>query len=201
MSDLEQFLRQFQNKFDSVQQEDSTNSKFASYNKNGEYNDVPSTDDDDDYHTHVAMPFSEAADEEEEVPQEEVPQEEVPQEEVPQEEMPADGMDEAGMDEAGMGGMGEEEKEGPETREEAGQIYELKKIYSRLVAIEQHLNTATEDKLIEIRKYVAQSIELFQMLISNFDLYKEKIDDITITYYKFIDFVYDLLSKHYKGKK
>ena len=199
-TNLDHILKQFQNEL--TKQE--TSSKFSNYKRDGQYNDVPTTDDDDDYKTHIAVPFTEA---EEEVPEEEVPEEEAapPEGDMPAEgdmeaepEMGAEGMPgEEGMD-TGMPG---EEDEGPKDKEEVGQAYEMKKIYSRLVSIEQYLNTATDETLIEIRNRISQAIELFRAVISNFDLYKEKIDDIIVQYYKFIDQVYELISKHMKNAK
>jgi len=70
-----------------------------------------------------------------------------------------------------------------------------------LVSIEQFLNTASDETLIEVRNKISNAIELFRTVISNLDLYKEKIDDIIVQYYKFIVQVYDLICKHYKSSK
>jgi len=82
----------------------------------------------------------------------------------------------------GMGGAAEEEK----SPHELGRIYELKKIYTRLTSIESYLASEADPELTEIRRYVSQSIELFEILASNIDSYKEKMDDIIISYYKFL---------------
>jgi hypothetical protein len=112
------------------------------------------------------------------------------------------GMDMGMGDEAGMGGdmgMGgaEEEEKSPH---ELGRIYELKKIYTRLTSIESYLASEADPELTEIRRYVSQSIELFEILASNIDSYKEKMDDIIISYYKFLKEIYFKIKDYYKEK-
>ena len=102
--------------------------------------------------------------------------------------------DEAGGD-MGMGGA-EEEK----SPHELGRIYELKKIYTRLTSIESYLSSEADPELTEIRRYVSQSIELFEILASNIDSYKEKIDEIIISYYKFLNEIYFKIKDYYKEK-
>ena len=139
----------------------------------------------------------------EEEPAEEAPpeeQEEVPpeeQEEVPPEPGPEGedmGMDSSmGMD-PGMG-MGEEEEKNPK---ELGRIYELKKIYSRLTSIEGYLGTESADELLEIRHYVSQAIELFEVISANFNSYKDKLNEIIIMYYNFIQEVYKAVKEFHQ---
>jgi len=105
--------------------------------------------------------------------------------------------DMAGMggDMAGIPGMEEEEKL---TSTEIGRVYELKKIYSRLTSVEAYLTEATDQSLIDLRKYVSHAINLFEVVISNVDQFKEKIDPIIVTYYEFVDQVYETLRKFYQ---
>ena len=100
----------------------------------------------------------------------------------------------------GMGdlGMGEEEEE--KSPHELGRIYEMKKIYSRLTAIETYLAAEADPELSEIRGYVSQSIELFEIVASNIDSYRDKMDDIIISYYKFLKEVYFKIKDYYKEK-
>ena len=104
--------------------------------------------------------------------------------------------DEAGGD-MGMGGAGAEEEKSPH---DLGRIYELKKIYTRLTSIESYLASEADPELTEIRRYVSQSIELFEILASNIDSYKEKMDDIIISYYKFLKEIYFKIRDYYKDK-
>lgn len=97
-----------------------------------------------------------------------------------------------------MGGM--ETPEGPSTPVEVGRIYELKKIYSRLVSVQSYLAGTTDVNLIKLRNYVSNTIDLFRTLISNIKLYSDKLDEIIITFYKVVDNVYKILSKYYKDK-
>ncbi len=83
------------------------------------------------------------------------------------------------------------------TDSEVGQVYELKKIYSRLCTIENYLdNIGTRNiETIKIREMVSSAISLFELLISNIDKYKENLKRIIILFYKFIMGVYSFLKK------
>ena len=98
----------------------------------------------------------------------------------------------------GMGGMGAPPAK---TADEVGKIFELKKIYSRLLAIESQLSFSSEIVLLKLRKYISQSIELFETLISNVDTFKNEIDDIIVVYYEFLEQVYDIMKRFYKIKQ
>ena len=94
-----------------------------------------------------------------------------------------------------MMGIPQEEEKDPT---EIGRIYELKKIYSRLTAMEGYLADTSDPWLLEVRNYVAQAIELFEVVSSNFNSYKDKLDEIVITYYKFIKEVYEHVKDYYR---
>jgi hypothetical protein len=114
---------------------------------------------------------------------------------------PSMNAEQPGGEDMGMGGMGmggaEEEEKSPH---DLGRIYELKKIYARLTSIESYLSSEADPELTEIRKYVSQSIELFEIVASNIDSYKEKMDDIIISYYKFLKEIYYKIRDYYKDK-
>jgi len=99
-----------------------------------------------------------------------------------------------GMD---IGGM-DEEDDAPKTPEEAGRTYELKKIYSRLLSIDSYLADSTDDVLLKLRNYVDQAIEMFEIVIANHKIYKNKIDEIIVLYYNFLRIVYSLLKSYYE---
>ena len=102
----------------------------------------------------------------------------------------------------GMGGMGMDMgmgmEEEPKEPKELGRIYELKKIYARLTSLESYLSDASEPELLRLRTVVSQSIEMFEILASNFDSYKDRLDEIIIMYYKFLDVTYSTLREYYK---
>jgi hypothetical protein len=98
---------------------------------------------------------------------------------------------------AGMGIPGMEQEE-PKTSGELGRIYELKKIYARLTSIESYLGNESSQELLEIRNLVSKSIELFEVISANFDSYKDKLDEIIVTYYKFIMEVYTEVKNYFK---
>ena len=118
-------------------------------------------------------------------------------------EIPAGGI-EAGEDPmaAGMGmDIPGQEDQGPTSPKEVGRIYELRKIHSRLVSIESYLSSSTDPKLLKLRNYVSQAIELFDTLVSNITLYKDKTDEIIVMFYSFLKTVYTILSEYYNKKK
>lgn len=100
-----------------------------------------------------------------------------------------------GMDSIGaMGG----EKEEPLSSSQVGRVYELKKIYSRLSSIESYLTRETDETIQELRKYVSQSIDLFEVVMANYDQFKDKVDEIIVQYYQFLEQVYTSLEEFYK---
>jgi len=144
--------------------------------------------------------------EQEEEEEEEAMPEEDPAAAGEEEAMPEMPGEEEGMPggDEGMGGfpgMPGEEDTGPETPGEVGRIYELKKIYSRLISIDKHLAESTDSTLLKLRQIVGQSIEVFEVMIANIDLFKEQVDDIIVLYYEFLERVYGLLKKYYSLKK
>jgi len=84
------------------------------------------------------------------------------------------------------------------TSGEIGKAYELKKIYARLVSLESYLSSNIDTNLIELRNKISQAIQLFTLVISNFQSYKEKIDEIIIDFYKLIKVAYETLRNYYK---
>jgi len=107
-----------------------------------------------------------------------------------------------GMDSSMAGGdpsmMGMGITPGPADSGEVGRVYELKKIYSRLVSMQSYLAGTTDVNLIKLRNYVSNTMDLFRTLISNIALYKDRLDEIIVVFYKVVDNVYVILSKYYK---
>jgi len=101
-----------------------------------------------------------------------------------------------GGDMGGMGDMGGEPE--PMSPKQIGRAYELKKIYSRMISLEKYLTDSTEPHLIELRGYVSNALDLFRTVTKNFESYKDKSDDIVVTFYKFIKEAYTILKKYYK---
>jgi hypothetical protein len=86
----------------------------------------------------------------------------------------------------------------PLTPKQIGRAFEMKKIYSRLVALEKYLTDVSEPTLVELRKYVTNGVDLFKTVTANFESYKDQMDDIVVSFYKFIEEAYRILKKHYK---
>lgn len=85
--------------------------------------------------------------------------------------------------------------------EEIGRVYELKKIYKRLLSIETYLSNTSDLKLLYIRKTVSKAIEIFDIISSNIEQYIEKIDDIIVLYYRFLLVCYKLIKKYLAKKE
>ena len=64
--------------------------------------------------------------------------------------------------------------------------------------MQSYLAGTTDVNLIKLRNYVSQTMDLFRTLISNIALYKDKLDEIIVVFYKVVDNVYVILSKYYK---
>ena len=99
----------------------------------------------------------------------------------------------------GMGmGMGQEQEQ-TLTSNEIGKVYEMKKIYSRMTSLEAHLSSTTDTSLLTMRGMVSQAMDLFETVVVNFDQYKEQINEIIVTFYKFLDVTYEILRSYYKN--
>jgi len=161
--------------------------------------------DEKEYVTHRPLEEQEA----EEEPEEEVPEEERPElaaatptpEAVPgaeEEGMPEEPPGEAPEMVPGMGMPEEEEK----TSKEIGQVYELKKIYARLVSLESFLSGSSDPILLKLRNYISQAIELFETLISNFKSFEaDRVTKVIVIYYKFLEIVYSLVQKYFEANR
>jgi hypothetical protein len=92
------------------------------------------------------------------------------------------------------------------TPTDLGRIYELKKIYTRLTVIESYLTESSDPSMIELRTIVSKSIELFEVLASNFSSFKpprapeETLDEIIIQYYRFLEKVYTETASYYRKR-
>ena len=99
-------------------------------------------------------------------------------------------------------GMGGAYAPAPElTAQNVGKVFELKKIYSRLLSIESQLSFSSDHILLKLRKLISDAIELFETVISNIGSYREEIDGIIIMYYEFLTQVYDIMKRYYKIKE
>lgn len=93
--------------------------------------------------------------------------------------------------------QGLENQPEPLNSTQLGRVYELKKIYSRLSSVETFLARTTDIEILEVRKMVSEAINLFELVITNYEQYKDKIDDIIIVFYDFLSSIFTLLKKYY----
>lgn len=80
---------------------------------------------------------------------------------------------------------------------EIGRIYEVKKIFSRLISLESFLTECNDEVLIKLSVYSREAIELFKLVVNNMDKFIEEIDEIIIIFYEFLKISYNLLHKYY----
>lgn len=101
-----------------------------------------------------------------------------------------------------MMGMGYGMQPPEKTATQIGRIYELKKIYHRLLSIEEFLSFTKDERLLKLREFISKGIELFEVIISNITSFmkedKSLVDGIIILYYKFILRIYLVLKTYYK---
>lgn len=93
-------------------------------------------------------------------------------------------------------GPGEEESQYTESY--IGKMYEMKKIHARLLSLMSFLELTTNKSLIKLRAYVIEALELFRIVTSNLDTYKDKIGEIIIIFYKFLRLSYTIVQAFYE---
>ena len=67
-----------------------------------------------------------------------------------------------------------------------GKMYILKKIYSRLLSVNENLSYLSSEKFEDLRKSVSEAIDHFQNVIANFDQFKDKLDEVIILFQRFL---------------
>ena len=100
----------------------------------------------------------------------------------------------------GMGGMGMEEPSIATTPSEVGRLYEIQKLFYKLKTIDGILAQSTDDELIKLKKSADDALDIFQMVVDNLPLYKDRLDQVILYFYKYVERVTDVLVKYYKEK-
>lgn len=76
-----------------------------------------------------------------------------------------------------------------------GRIYELKKIYSKLLSISKLLNIRSNVKYSELETEVDEALDMFHIISLNLDKFQPKIDTIIVEFYRFIKKALEELEK------
>ena len=84
------------------------------------------------------------------------------------------------------------------TEQEIGRIYELKKLYARLLAILQFLQTSNDTSLVNLSVQVEKAVDLFELLVNNLEKYIDDIDKIIVSLYRYISAVYAAIEVYTK---
>jgi len=70
---------------------------------------------------------------------------------------------------------------------EMGKVYEMKKIYTKLISISNILDHYSDKEFNELRDSVLESIDIFHTILSNFSQFKDDARKIINKYYKFVE--------------
>lgn len=89
------------------------------------------------------------------------------------------------------------------TPKNLGRLYELNKIYYTLKTLDVFLLKLPEVDVIKLRNVSSEALDIFKVIVDNLQVYveKEMIDDIIISYYKFIKRLMWVIEKFYREKK
>lgn len=106
------------------------------------------------------------------------------------------------INDPGMGGQmpGMPGQEEPKTPGELGRTYEMKKIYARLVAMNEYLAEENSAKILKTKQTIGRAIDLFAVIGANPNSYKDKIDEIIVSYYKFLEAAYKKIKTFYRSE-
>ena len=72
------------------------------------------------------------------------------------------------------------------TTQYLGRIYELRKIYLKLLSISTLLTSLSDSEFDNLENTIRESLDLFHIVISNIDKFEDKIDEIIIYFYEFV---------------
>jgi hypothetical protein len=78
--------------------------------------------------------------------------------------------------------------------------YILKKIYSRLIATSKILDYESGSEFDELKSKTLEAIDLFHIIVSNFDKFQDKLDEIIKGFYKFLEKIAEELDKIIKER-
>jgi len=103
-----------------------------------------------------------------------------------------EGMPPGGMPPDGMGGAGGMDMLGgmtPPTLDpiSIGKVFIMKKIYSRMIATNNNLSYMTGPEFEDLKKYSSEALEHFQSVITNFDQFKDKLDEVITLFQQFLE--------------
>lgn len=112
-------------------------------------------------------------------------------------DMPPTDPNDPGLGDPMAGMPGQEEAKTPN---ELGRTYEMKKIYARLVSMNEYLADENSPNILKTKQAIAKSIDLFAVIGANPESYKEKIDEIIISYYKFLEAAYRRVKAFYRSE-
>ena len=59
-----------------------------------------------------------------------------------------------------------------------GRIYMLKKVYAKLLTVSGYLDSVSEPRFDDLKRKVIEALDIFHVVVTNFDAFVDKIDDI-----------------------
>ena len=74
------------------------------------------------------------------------------------------------------------------------------KNYIVLSYCDNYLSFSSDPVLIKLRVFTSDAVELFEVLIANVLKFRDRIDEIIVIYYKFLNLIYGIIKAYYKRK-
>lgn len=82
------------------------------------------------------------------------------------------------------------------TASELGRVYELNRVYFRMITLDNILKVNAYPELQKIAKMVEDAMKIFKLVVENISIFRDKLDEIIIAYYKFIERCFLVLEYH-----
>lgn len=118
---------------------------------------------------------------EEQTEEEASPEGEEAYQEEYQEEQPGQGQPEQGQVE-------EYEEASPEEQlSDVDKVYRLKKLYAKLIAVSKILDNYSDVSFDDLQKKILEAVDLFHIIIFNYDVFKDKINPIIKSFEKLLE--------------
>jgi hypothetical protein len=67
-----------------------------------------------------------------------------------------------------------------------GRVYELKKIYTKLLSLSDLLEHISDSKFDQVEQSIREAIDLYHIVVDNLEKFDDKVDDIVVNFYDFL---------------
>lgn len=101
-------------------------------------------------------------------------------------------------DDTEMTGEELEEVDPEEQLSDIEKVYKLKKLYAKLLSISKILEHYTEPEFEDVQKKIFEALDIFQVVIDHYDLFRPKIDAIISSFEKLLKVAVKDIEKYVK---